>query len=347
MSFHLKQNTPLEELEELYEIIGRLGSAATVTELACIKCEDHAFPLIAVSLGPTDVRSPVLGIFAGVHGLERIGTHVLLSYVRTLAELLAWDKNTQKQFNDCRLVLMPIVNPGGMYLTRRSNPNGVDLMRNAPVRAENLPRHYIYGGHRISPKLPWYQGQESAPMEPEAHAVCALVKEQIFPASVAITVDIHSGYGAHDRIWFPYAKTRRPFANVTEVYALKQLLDRTYPNHVYRIEPQSMEYLAHGDLWDYLHDEYQAQVRHGVYLPLSLELGSWIWMKKNVKQVFSLLGMFNPMTPHRFQRILRRHLALLDFLYRAVGSSSAWVGLADDERLRCEREARDYWYEKR
>ena len=33
---------------------------------------------------------------------------------------------------------MPLVNPGGMYLMRRANVNGVDLMRNAPVHADKM-----------------------------------------------------------------------------------------------------------------------------------------------------------------------------------------------------------------
>src|SRR5690606_16970713 len=124
---------------------------------------------------------------------------------------------------------------------------------------------------------------------------CNLVQDRIYPSDVAITVDVHSGFGSVDRLWFPYAKTKRPFPSLVEVFALKELLDRTYPNHIYVVEPQSSQYTAHGDLWDYLYDEHRKRKLNGFFLPLTLELGSWLWARKNWKQVFNPLGMYNPL----------------------------------------------------
>ena len=42
-----------------------------------------------------------------------------------------------------------------------------------------------------------------------------------------------------------------------------------------------------------------------------MEMGSWTWVKKNPRQFFSLLGIFNPLIQHRQLRVLRRHLPLL------------------------------------
>ncbi len=181
-------------------------------------------------------------------------------------------------------------------------------------------------------------------MEAEAQAVCEFVRREIFPARVAISVDVHSGYGIVDRLWFPYAKTRRPFAGVAESMALKHLLDRTYAHHVYRIEPQSREYLAHGDLWDYLYDQYRSLQPEGCFIPFTLELGSWVWVKKNWRQFFSLLGMFNPRLPHRERRILRRHVFLFDFLYRAVQSPEPWLHPDPARRERLHAQALELWY---
>jgi hypothetical protein len=207
-----------------------------------------------------------------------------------------------------------------------------------------LERWHLFGGQRLTPRLPWYRGVEGAPMEIETQAVCDFVRREIFPAKIAIGIDIHSGYGAVDRLWFPYAKTREPFAHVAEALALKQLLDRTYANHVYRVEPQSREYLAHGDLWDYLYDEYRAVQPDGCFIPFTLELGSWLWIKKNWSQFFSRLGLFNPRMPHRERRILRRHLFLLDFLYRAVQSPEPWALLEAARRERRHAQALELWY---
>jgi hypothetical protein len=339
--------TPLlPELLELMNIVERLGDRARVTEVALARRGDLTFPIFALVIGPPDRTLPTLGLFGGVHGLERIGTRVVLAYLRTLAELLQWDSHTQRLLSETRLVCIPIVNPIGMYLRRRANGNGVDLMRNAPVEADGVGAFHLHAGHRWSPRLPWYRGGKDQPMEVEAQALLRFVREEIFAARASITVDVHSGYGTRDRLWFPYARTRAPFPQAPEVLSLKTLLDQAYPNHVYCIEPQSLHYMSHGDLWDYLYDERIRGGNPGVFLPFCLELGSWIWLKKSARQFFSLLGVFNPIARHRLQRALRRHIPLFDFLLRAVGSYHAWAALSDGRRDELVRQADTLWYER-
>ena len=94
-------------------------------------------------------------------------------------------------------------------------------------------------------------------------------------------------------------------------------------HHRYVIEPQSRQYLAHGDLWDWLY--VQAAGRHpNVFLPLTLEMGSWSWVRKNPRQLLRRGGIFNPLIEHRLQRVLRHHVTWLDFLTRAVASHQRW-----------------------
>ena len=69
-------------------------------------------------------------------------------------------------------------------------------------------------------------------------------------------------------------------------------------HHRYVIEPQSRQYLAHGDLWDHLYLRSRERPER-VFLPLTLEMGSWIWVKKNPRQLFSRQGIFNPLVQHR------------------------------------------------
>jgi hypothetical protein len=73
-----------------------------------------------------------------------------------------------------------------------------------------------------------------------------------------------------------------------------------------------------------------------ILLPFTLEMGSWNWVKKNPIQLFSFLGPFNPVKPHRIRRTLRRHLPLLDFLLQVLSSSEHWtkVNAADRESNR-------------
>ena len=334
----------LPELDELFELSPLIGNFGTLKLLGEVRYAERVFPLIGIVLGTEEKSAPTFSIFSGVHGLERIGSRVSLSFLRTFLNLLQWDKHTQELLTRTRLVSLPVINPVGMFLKRRSNGQGVDLMRNAPVVAEKIHPLSLYGGHRISPKLPWYQGPLNSPMEYEAQILCQFVKEEVFPSQLAISVDVHSGYGTKDRFWFPYAKTRNPFKHIAEVFALKSMFDKTYPNHIYKIEPQSCQYVTHGDLWDYLYDQHQNLEGNRLFIPFCLEMGSWLWVKKNFRQAFSILGVFNPIAHHRLQRTLRRHLHLFDFLHKAVQSAKSWADLTANEKNILRKQALDLWY---
>jgi len=336
----------LPELIEVQRLAAHGGQKMMRTEeLAMIQHRDLSLPLLALEFGSTDPKASVFFLTGGVHGLERIGTRVILSYLKTLVNLSLWDKSIHDLLGRVRFSVIPIVNPVGMYYGRRSNGNGVDLMRNAPVDAEGVPSISIAAGHRISPRLPWYRGEQGRPMEDEAKAITSYFEERFAKASSVIALDVHSGFGAVDRLWFPYAKTQTPFPNLKEVFQLTHLLDRVYPHHIYKVEPQSASYTTHGDLWDYLYDR-RREAGGSLFIPLTLELGSWLWIKKNPRQLFSALGMFNPLLPHRTSRILRRHLHLLDFLVRAAATPEAWCKgtgmLHDPEEVL--RMAKARWY---
>lgn len=301
----------------------------------------RCFPIYAIAMGNPDPSLPAVGFFGGFHGLERIGSAVVMGYLNSLVVRLRWDSVLHKQLESVRLVFMPIVNPGGMWLGTRANPNGVDLMRNAPIAStEGVP--FLIGGQRISPRLPWYQGALDAPMEAESQAVCRVVAEELFPRELSLVVDCHSGFGLNDRIWFPYAHTAVPVGCLAEIHALKEMFDQTYTSHRYFFEPQSRQYLAHGDIWDYLHQRAMEWPQR-LFIPLTLEMGSWLWVKKNPRQLFSRHGIFNPLIEHRFQRVLRRHLSWLDFLGRAAAGYRRWLPTGDLRRRHLEQ-ALGLWY---
>ena len=230
----------LPELRELLFLADHLGDVARVETLATINHGELAFPLLAVHFGPNDPTAPVFALFGGVHGLERIGTRILIAYLQTIMALARWDRCTQDMLQRTRLLFVPLVNPVGMYLQRRANGNSVDLMRNAPIDAEGLAPWHLFGGQRMSSRIPWYRGTLGAPMELEAQALCDWVRREIFPARIALSVDVHSGYGHFDRFWFPYARTKAPLPAVAQVVALDHLLHQTHAHHVYRVEPQSL-----------------------------------------------------------------------------------------------------------
>ncbi|KAF0807515.1 hypothetical protein A167_02847 [Alcanivorax sp. S71-1-4] len=300
-------------------------------------------PVQVIELGSTSRNAPVIGFFGGVHGVERIGSQVLLSWLHSLVQRLDWDEQMARRLERVRILFMPMINPGGIWQRTRSNPSGVDLMRNAPIDAiGKVP--FLVGGHRLSNRLPWYRGRRDAPMEPEAQAVIRVVRQRMLNAPFSLSVDCHSGFGRRDRLWCCYARSHQPIAHIAEVFTLKQLLEKTYPNHhPYIIEPQSVNYTTHGDLWDYLYDGALTSHPHHMFLPFTLEMGSWLWVRKNPRQMFDFFGYFNPIIAHRQSRVLRQHLPLFDFLLAATDNWQNWIPLAR-QRPALTREAIRTWF---
>jgi hypothetical protein len=331
------------ELDELRTLIQRGGPWLRSETLCEISTRGEKLPVYCLELGSTAPDAPAVGFFGGVHGVERIGTQVVLAYLHTLIERLHWDATLALVLSQVRLVFVPLVNPGGMLRRTRSNPAGIDLMRNAPVVADQrVP--FMLGGQQFAPFLPWYRGKPGAPMEPEAQAVCRVVEQRLSSQPFSIVLDCHSGFGARDYIWFPYAGSRKPIECLAEIYALRSVFRSTYPHHsTYVIEPQSRRYTTHGDLWDHLYR--RSLATPNVFLPLTLELGSWLWIRKNPLQAFGRLGLFNPIEPHRLRRILRQHLTFLDFLVRAAVSHARWRP-GEEQRASLFDAAVAYWMDR-
>ena len=332
----------LPELEALERIIDLGGAQIDVRVVHRVTPHIGAdLPVYTISMGNPSPDVPAVGYFGGVHGLERIGAEVVIAYLHNLVMRLQWDNTLHQQLQCMRVVFMPIVNPGGMLMGTRANPQGVDLMRNAPVDAvDTVP--FLVGGQRISAGLPWYRGKPGAPMEAENLALCNVVNTELLTRKFSMALDCHSGFGARDRVWFPYAHTRKPITHLAEMQALRDVFLQTYSHHPYVFEPQSLQYLAHGDVWDYLHLQSCTDPQR-VFLPLTLEMGSWLWIKKNPRQMFSLKGIFNPLIEHRQHRVLRRHVSLLDFLSRAACSHIRWAP-APESRAKLHADALKNWY---
>ncbi|MGZ5051969.1 MAG: M14 family zinc carboxypeptidase [Methylobacter sp.] len=331
------------ELEQLERIIEQFGDRARTEIIERIAHQNGEFPIHCITLGSDRPDAPALAFVGGVHGLEKIGSEVILSYMETLSQLLDWDRELWARLEKSRLVFIPIVNPVGVYSGTRSNGNGVDLMRNSPV--EGVATTRLYSGHRLSPKLPWYRGDQSN-MEKEAQALCSAVERHLFTSPLSIALDLHSGFGIQDRLWFPYASRKTPFTFLAEMLALKELFDRCYRHHIYRIEPTSVEYTINGDLWDYMFDDFVRRFETArLFLPLTLEMGSWLWLRKSPMHLFSRHGLFHPLLPHRQQRIFRRHFMLFDFLHRCLLYPEPWTQLKPQQKISYEKKAMSLWYE--
>lgn len=314
----------LPELRRIEALIQRDHNEFLTTEILChAPYRDDSLPVYALTLGNKDKSLPSITYVGGIHGLERIGTLVVLAFLESMLERLHWDLTFTDILQRVRINVLPLINPVGMLNHTRANGNGIDLMRNAPVDSDERTV-WLGGGHRISPLLPWYRGNSDEPMQLEARTLCDYVKREVIPSPFSLVLDCHSGFGYHNQIWFPYAKSRiEPIKHLGEVYYLRQLFMQTYPYQNYRFEPQSQHYLTHGDLWDYLY--LQTLDHSNIFLPLTLEMGSWRWIRKNPLQMRNSLGFFHPIKPHRINRVLRGHLVLMEFLLHATLSYRKWL----------------------
>jgi hypothetical protein len=332
----------LPELAALEHLVSSFPGARIQT-LGKVQHGRELFPIYAVLLGPDDPQLPTLLYTGGVHGLERVGTQILISYLRGLRSSLSWDHVLKDLLGRMRILFVPLVNPVGVVEGLRSNGRGVDLMRNAPVDADEHSRWFeLHRGQRWTPLLPWFRGR-SGKLELESELLCEFVRREVFPSEMAISLDVHSGFLAGDRIWFPYARTKQLFRGTADVWALRQLLETAHEHHVYTVEPQSLNYTTHGDLWDYLYDAYLDSGAKGTWLPLTLEMSSYLWYRKNPRQLLTRVGLFHPVKPHRLERVQRRHKTLFDFLSRAVVSHQTWVPREDAEREMLLADASRIW----
>ena len=104
----------LKELDELNELEKISPSLVKFKTLDSVEYKGKNYPIRSVTIGPDDPSVPTLGLFGGVHGLEKVGSQVIVAYFASLFEQLKWDKDLLRRFEDFRIVSIPIVNPVGM-----------------------------------------------------------------------------------------------------------------------------------------------------------------------------------------------------------------------------------------
>ncbi len=335
----------ISDLDKLIRLVEKEDSLNKIIRFYTVdevSDNEKNYPIRAFSLGSSEPTSPVLFICGGIHGLERIGAQLAWSLLKTTIDRMIWDKSLRHLLQNIRLVVAPLINPVGYYNFTRANGNGVDLMRNSPINAvERTP--FLLGGHRISNKLPWYRGKPDL-LEKESQSLITIFTKEAAQSSCVVAIDFHSGFGMKDRLWFPFSYTSTPFDDLPEMNALTDLFEQTHPYHVYQIEPQSQGYLLNGDLWDFLFFEFKKGNKFATFLPLTLEMGSWTWVRKNPLQIFSKHGAFNPIKEHRIKRTYRRHHLLFDFLLKAINSHEVWSKLDGGLRLKHEQLGLKRWY---
>src|SRR5690606_38454707 len=114
MVYSTLKNIP--ELQQIESIIKWSDKAHLFSKVLChVPCEDELLPVYALTLGNRADNVPCITYVAGIHGLERIGTQVVITFLEGFLERLAWDQVTADLLQKVRIHILPLVNPVGMY----------------------------------------------------------------------------------------------------------------------------------------------------------------------------------------------------------------------------------------
>ena len=283
------------------------------------------FPIYGLTIGkPSALKKNPVGIVAGVHGLETIGIRILLDFLFHCLENPDFFPEIQK--GKIGIHALPMVNPGGVALRRRSNPAGVDLMRNSGVEA--VHSLHFFGGHRFSNRLPYFRGQS---LEPESRTLYRFVYESFFNVKDQLipVVDVHSGFGSVDHVWWPYAGTKEPCRDDALFQAMGRFFKIQAGHSHLNFGPQSESYTTHGDLWDLFYDHYwklheSERKWKSRFLPLTLEVGTWSDLRENPTKVFNRKSIFNPDGQKKRDTIARYRKFLRDLFRTALTRESDW-----------------------
>ncbi len=281
------------------------GKLATVQQIgfSAKSPTGFRFPIHSLCIGkPAAFQRSCVGFTAGVHGLETIGIRILLDFLENIFEGPDHETLQALMDGDTAIACIPIINPGGVAMKRRSNPASVDLMRNSGRDGEAVVP--FFGGHRLSKSLPYFRGHS---LQPETRSLLRFfherfsnVKKGIFPI-----LDVHSGFGVIDSVWWPFAGQKMPPPDHYLFRKLTQMIQTEGDGIVY--EPQSQAYRVHGDLWDRVYEESISKRpdRRARMLPFTLEIGTWSDVKRNPKRLLSKRGLFNPPSEKKAEVIVR------------------------------------------
>ncbi len=258
-----------------------------------------------------DPKLPTIAFFSCFHGVEWIGGRVLADYLEHLVREMNWDEDAKAMLSKVNICGIPVVNPIGRIERTRQNARGIDLMRNAPIIAERAL--FLLGGQKFSKNIPWYMGEG---IEKENQIVLNFLDNYVYPSELKITLDIHSAFLRHPRIWMPYASGKKVPDKEKKIFnEIKKYLYTIYRHHPYRYEKQTDLYSTHGDFWDYNFDNHLSKGK-GIYLPLTLEISSFKWAIKNIMSRWTMEAVFNPLDRHDSRDEYIKHMMIFDFIIK-------------------------------
>lgn len=282
------------------------------------------FPIYSLSLGkPSALKKYPVGIVAGVHGLETIGVRILLDFLFHCLD----EPDFLPELHSGKLGIhaLPMANPGGIALRKRANPAGVDLMRNSGVEAvHSMP---FFGGQKMSNRLPYFRGNS---LEPESRTLYRFVYDSFFGIKNRLipVLDVHSGFGSIDHVWWPYAGTKDPCKDHRLFEAMGRFLKIQAGHSHLSFGPQSESYTTHGDLWDLFYDHYNRLEEENKwksrFLPLTLEVGTWSDLRERPGRILNRKNIFNPEGDQKRETIRKYRKFLRDLFRLALTKEKDW-----------------------
>ena len=87
--------TFLPELVRLERLLAEAPEVITVDTLSRVALNDVDLPIYRVDLGSDAPDAPVVLLVGGVHGIERIGSEVVMAWLRNLLARSSWDSHLQ------------------------------------------------------------------------------------------------------------------------------------------------------------------------------------------------------------------------------------------------------------
>lgn len=335
------------ELHEVYSCANNLHDSASFHIENWIDYRKHRFPLTSFRFGENSSQASKIIFVSGLNGQDKLAIHLVLAYLKNIIRISSRDNSFAKRFKQFQLIFYPLANPTGMFTQRKTNENGVDLTRNAPIDAGRLALP-LFSGQRISSRLPWYRGSKRSSMEVETSTLCQFISEESESSELTLVLDVRSSLGSSDNILFPYSCNSNVIPDAHHILALKKILDCYIPSNQFQFEPAHKRSIIHGDLWDFLYSRHHSQSNKGLFIPLRLEIGNIPWLRRSPKQALQLVGIASPVEQAALKAIQQPYTHLFDFLLQAVSSEQhRWAKLSKGENYHLKRKARQKWYPER
>ena len=308
--FQMEKETP--ELLQLKRLAKNYSDILIMEELGEIEHMGYRSPVNAFYIShKPNPELPTVAFFSCFHGVEWIGSRVLVNFIEHLIREITWDEDIKALTEKVNICGIPVVNPIGRLEHNRSNGNGIDLMRNAPVRSDKAL--LLLGGQKFSRHIPWYMGEG---LEKENVIVSKFLDDNVFPSDFKITIDIHSAFLRGSRIWIPYASGKKLPEKETKLFRqVRKTLNSVYKYNPYKYQKQENIYKTHGDFWDHSFDRHGSSAK-GTFLPITLEISSREWSVRNFLRKWSLEALFSPSNRKQENSEYIKHIMVFDFIIR-------------------------------